>query len=62
MAGPDGKILYQGRINDLYLTPTRRQRAPTTKDLREALDAIKAGKAPSAVSSPAVGCRITGVE
>lgn len=62
VAGPDGKTLYQGRINDLYLTPTKRQRTPTTKDLCEALDAIKTGKTPSANSSPAVGCRITGVE
>ena len=43
--GADGTTLYQGRINDLYLGPTKRQRLATTKELRDALDAIKEGKA-----------------
>lgn len=29
---PKSETLYKGRINDLYLGPTKRQRAATTKD------------------------------
>jgi hypothetical protein len=59
---PDGKTLYQGRINDLYLGPTKRQRQATTADLREALDAILASKPVSQPKTEAMGCKISGVE
>lgn len=59
---PDGKTGYQGRVNDLYLSPTRRQRKATTADLRDALEAIKAGKPAASPAPAAVGCRINGVE
>jgi thioredoxin-related protein len=59
---PDGKTLYQGRINDLYLGPTKRQRHATTADLRDALDAILAGKPLSQPKTEAMGCKISGVE
>lgn len=58
----DGTTLYQGRINDLYLGATKRQRKATTKDLRDALDAIQAGKAVPVAKVEAVGCKISGVE
>lgn len=61
VVGPDGKTLYQGRVNDLYLTPTRRQRQATTKDLRDALDAVKQGKPAPVAKTEAVGCKIDGV-
>lgn len=59
---PDGRTLYQGRINDLYLGPTKRQRKATTKDLRDALDAILAGKPVSQPRTEAVGCKISGMK
>jgi thiol-disulfide isomerase/thioredoxin len=59
---PDGKTLYQGRINDLYLGPTKRQRAATTKDLRDALDAILAGKPVPEPQHEAQGCKIGGMK
>jgi len=59
---PDGKTLYQGRINDLYLGPTKRQRQATTKDLRDALEAIQAGKEVNPPKTEAVGCKIGGLE
>lgn len=62
VTGPDGKTLYQGRINDLYLGPTKRQRAATTKDLRDALEAILSGKAVPAPQEPAQGCKIGGMK
>jgi len=59
--GPDGKTLYQGRINDLYLGPTKKQRKATTKDLRDALDAIQDGKPVVVAKTEAVGCKISGM-
>jgi thiol-disulfide isomerase/thioredoxin len=59
---PSGTVLYQGRINDLYLGPTKRQREVKTNDLRDALTAIKEGKPVSVTRTEAIGCKITGVE
>lgn len=59
---PDGKALYHGRVNDLYLGPTKRQRQVTKNDLRDALDAIFAGKPVATEQPPAVGCKIAGVK
>ncbi|MEZ0274822.1 MAG: hypothetical protein ACAH88_07940 [Roseimicrobium sp.] len=59
----DGKAtLYQGRINDLYLGPTKRQRQATTKDLRDALDAIQEGKPVANAKTEAMGCKISGMK
>lgn len=55
----NGDPLYQGRINDLYLGPTKKQRQATTKDLRDALDAVLAGKPVTNPKTDAVGCKIT---
>jgi thiol-disulfide isomerase/thioredoxin len=57
-----GTVLYQGRINDLYLGPTKRQREVKMHDLRDALAAIKAGVPVPTPRTEAVGCKITGVE
>ncbi|MFC5457148.1 redoxin domain-containing protein [Prosthecobacter fluviatilis] len=62
VTGTDGKTLYQGRINDLYLGPTKRQRAATTKDLRDALDAILSQKTVPSPQEPAQGCKIGGIK
>ncbi|MGV3663975.1 MAG: hypothetical protein ACO1TE_27635 [Prosthecobacter sp.] len=62
VVGSDGKTLYKGRINDLYLGPTKRQRAATTKDLRDALDAILAGKPVAEPQLEAQGCKIGGIK
>lgn len=56
--GPDGKPLYQGRINDLYLGPTKRQREVKTHDLRDALTAIREGRAVATPRTEAMGCGI----
>jgi len=58
----EGKALYQGRINDLYLGPTRRQRQATTKELRDALDAISSGKPIAVAHTDTAGCKITGLK
>jgi len=56
------ETLYKGRINDLYLGPTKRQRAATTKDLRDALDAVLAGKPVASPQPEAQGCKIGGMK
>ena len=58
---PDGKVAYQGRINDLYLGPTKRQRQATTKDLRDALDALLSNKPIVTPRTEAIGCKISGL-
>lgn len=57
-----GAVFYQGRINDLYLGPTKRQRAATTQDLRDAIAALLAGKPAPQPQLPAQGCKIGGVK
>ncbi len=54
----NGSILYQGRINDLYATPTKKLKEPATHDLRAALTAIAAGKPVAVPSTKAIGCSI----
>lgn len=56
-----GAVLYQGRINDLYLGPTQKQQEPTKHDLKEALEAIRKGEPVAVPKTEAVGCDITGV-
>lgn len=58
VVGSDGKTLYQGRINDLYLGPTKRQREVKTHDLRDALTAIREGRAVATPRTEAMGCGI----
>lgn len=57
-----GETFYKGRINDLYLGPTKRQRAATTKDLRDALDAVLASKPVPTPQHEAQGCKIGGMK
>ncbi|MBB5037395.1 thioredoxin domain-containing protein [Prosthecobacter dejongeii] len=62
LLSPAGAVLYKGRINDLYLGPTKRQRAATTKDLRDALDAVLSGKPVATPQPEAQGCKIGGLK
>lgn len=56
--GPGG-LLYRGRIDDLYPALGKRRYEATTHDLRQALDAMLAGKPVAAPRTSAVGCAIT---
>jgi len=59
--GAKGDTLYQGRINDLYATQTKKLKEPKTHDLRNALDAIAAGRPVAVPSTKAIGCSISGI-
>jgi hypothetical protein len=54
---PSGKLLYRGRINDQYVGYGKRRPQATSHDLRDALDAILAGR-PAPPGKKAVGCHI----
>jgi peroxiredoxin len=54
---PARKVLYRGRIDDQYGVGFRRK-APTRRDLAEALDEVLSGKPVSKPSADAPGCLI----
>lgn len=53
---PDGKVAYRGRIDDWYISYGKRRAAPTTRDLRNALEAILRGAAVLTPTTKAIGC------
>jgi peroxiredoxin len=56
---PAGTLLYLGRIDNLVEDFNVRRQAPTKFDLREALDAVLAGKPVPNARTKAFGCAIT---
>jgi thiol-disulfide isomerase/thioredoxin len=54
-----GRVVYHGRINDLYAGLEQRREVALTHDLRDALDAVVAGRLPPVPTIPAVGCFIS---
>jgi hypothetical protein len=57
--GTGGEVRYRGRIDDLYIALGKRQFDTTTHDLRNALDAVVAGKPVAVPRTAAVGCTIS---
>ncbi len=57
--GADGKVLYRGRIDDLYTDLGKKRAEPRQRDLRAALDALSAGKPVPTATTQAVGCLIS---
>ncbi len=55
---PDLKTAYRGRIDDRNTAYGKRRAEPTRRDLREALDAIIAGKPVPNPKTPVIGCYI----
>jgi len=59
VASADGpRMVYRGRIDDRYVDFGRSRPGPTTRDLREVLQALAAGRALTPRTIPAVGCFI----
>lgn len=52
----DGTRLYRGRIDDRYLAPGQYRLQPTSCDLRDALEAVLAGRPVPVAETKAVGC------
>ncbi|HEY2945014.1 MAG TPA: redoxin domain-containing protein [Vicinamibacteria bacterium] len=59
-AGP--RMVYRGRIDDRYVDFGRSRPAPTSRDLREVLQALAAGRTLASRTTPAVGCFIAPLE
>lgn len=58
----EGRIVYRGRIDNLYADYGKRRRFATEHDLREALDAVLAGKPVGKPRTKALGCFIPRAE
>ena len=58
--GADGQVRYIGRIDDRYVDFGKQRAAPTTRDLRDALEAVLTGKPVPVERTKAIGCFIGG--
>ena len=56
--GPEGTMLYRGRIDDQFVVVGRKRFSATTHELLDVLDAIAAGKPVETMWMSAVGCEI----
>lgn len=54
-----GARVYRGRIDDRYLAPGRYRLRPTTRELRDALDAVLDGVPVAVPETDAAGCPLT---
>jgi hypothetical protein len=53
---PDGDIVYRGRIDDGYAAPGKPRTVIQSRELRDALSAIRTGKSPPRAFVRPVGC------
>lgn len=53
-----GKVLYRGRINDLYVGFGKKRRKPRTHDLSDAIENAIAGEPIAVTETKAIGCLI----
>ena len=58
LLSPKGAVLYLGRIDDIYADFGKKRAQPEHHDLRDALDAMLAGRAVAQARTPALGCQI----
>jgi thiol-disulfide isomerase/thioredoxin len=56
--GPEGKVLYRGRIDDRYAAIGKPRSQVQRQDLRLALSAVVAGKPVEVAETKAIGCYI----
>lgn len=61
LIAPEGNLKYLGRIDNQYESFGKRRPQATQHDLRDALDAVLAGKTVAKASAPALGCSINRV-
>lgn len=57
-----GRLVYHGRIDNLYEDFGHARKSPTTHELADAIEAAIAGKPLSGNATPAVGCYISDLE
>jgi hypothetical protein len=59
---PGGEIAYRGRIDNKYVALGRARREITVHDLRDAIDAVLAGRPVDTTRTSPIGCYITPLE
>lgn len=57
-----GKLLYHGRIDNLYVDAGRARSAATTHELKDAIESAAFGKTRMTAFTPSVGCYISDLE
>jgi hypothetical protein len=57
-----GVLVYRGRIDDLYVSVGRARSVPTTHELEDAIEAVRAGHPPARADVAGIGCYISDVE
>jgi AhpC/TSA family len=62
VVGKDGNVKYRGRIDNQYAALGKPRRVVTVHDLRDALDAVLAGRAVAHPETEALGCFISKIE
>ena len=56
MVDDGGMVVYRGRIDDTYALDGKRRDRPSTRDLRDVLDAISRRQDAAPIVRPAFGC------
>jgi peroxiredoxin len=59
---PDGKVLYRGRIDNRVADFGKQRPEATERDVRDALDAVLAGKPVARPETKSIGCAINHVK
>lgn len=59
---PGKRLVYHGRIDDLYVSFGKARRAATTHDVESAVRAVLDGKSVARASAPAIGCAIADLQ
>jgi len=54
-----GSRAYRGRIDDRYLAPGQYRLKPTTRELRDAIEAVLEGRPVAVAETKAAGCPLT---
>jgi len=54
-----GNRVYRGRIDDRYLAPGQYRLQPSTRELRDAIEAVLAGRPVPVAETKAAGCPLT---
>jgi len=62
MVAKDGRMLYRGRIDDLFLEHGRAKAVAKNQDLRNAIEQFLAGKPIRIAQTPALGCSIPPID
>ncbi len=58
LLAPSGLVLYRGRIDDIFADFGKRRPQPTRRELRDAIEAVLAGRPVASPRTDGIGCHI----